>query len=73
MKYDSRMGIAYDTLFYSVFYFNFDRIKKDYQEHYGVTEKDFSFYYCTQQLFTYSFCFNDELCTTIHSVFDSGI
>ena len=45
MKYDSRMGIAYDTLFYSVFYFNFDRIKKDYQEHYGVTEKDFSFYY----------------------------
>ena len=32
MKYDSRMGIAYDTLFYSVFYFNFDRIKKDYQD-----------------------------------------
>ena len=45
MKYDSRMGISYDTLFYSALCFNFDKFKKDYLEKHGVTEEDFSFYY----------------------------
>lgn len=45
MKYDSRMGISYDTLFYSALCFNFDKFKKDYLEKHGVTEEDFSLYY----------------------------
>lgn len=41
MKYDIRMGIAHDTLYYGVLYFNTDKIKSNYQGIYGVKEDHF--------------------------------
>ena len=45
MKYDSRMGIAYDTIFYGVLYFNFDRLKGNYQKYPDISDEDFHLFY----------------------------
>lgn len=45
MKYDSRMGIAYDTIFFGNFYFNTDIIKQHFIKNFGAKENDFEFFY----------------------------
>ena len=45
LKYDSRMGIAYDTIFYGVLYFNFDRLKENYQKYPDISDEDFHLFY----------------------------
>ena len=44
MIHDSRMGIAYDTIYYGVLYFNTDKIKSNYQGVYGVKEEYFRYF-----------------------------
>ena len=49
MKYDSRMGIAYDTIFYGVLYFNFDRLKENYQKYPDISDEDFHLFYTLKE------------------------
>ena len=45
MIHDSRMGIAYDTIYYGVLFFNFEAMKKEYQSSYGIGEEDYQYFY----------------------------
>ncbi|MCI8553660.1 MAG: winged helix-turn-helix transcriptional regulator [Clostridiales bacterium] len=45
MEYDERMGIAYDTIFYGILCFNFERIKESFQRSSAVLHEDFRHFY----------------------------
>ena len=45
MKFDDRMGMAYDTIFFGDLSYNFEYIKNNLQKSYGLDENDFYYYY----------------------------
>ena len=45
MTFDAETGIVYDTLFYGVLFFNFERIKSHYQKAYSVLDSDFDYFF----------------------------
>ena len=44
MKFDDRMGIMYDTLFYGIIYFNHDTVKEVLERCYTGTEDVLQYY-----------------------------
>lgn len=49
MEYDSRIGIAYDTIFYGILYFNTDVFKEYFMKNFGVKEDDFKYFYALKE------------------------
>lgn len=49
MEYDSRIGIAYDTIFYGTFYFNTDVFKDHYIKIFNANEDDFKYFYALKE------------------------
>ena len=45
MEYDSRMGIAYDTIFFGVIYFNTDAYKQSMLTNYDISDTDLKYFY----------------------------
>lgn len=44
MLFDNEMGIAYDTIFYGVLFFNFERTKTHFEKTYGILDDDFKYF-----------------------------
>ena len=44
MEYDSRMGIAYDTVFYGVIYYNWEAFQKFFLATYGVKDEEYIYF-----------------------------
>ncbi len=45
MEYDSRISIAYDTIFYGVLYFNTRGIQATFAKNYGISDTDLKYFY----------------------------
>lgn len=45
MEYDSRISIAYDTIFYGVLYFNTEAYKQHLLKNYGISDTDLKYFY----------------------------
>ena len=45
MEYDSRISIAYDTIFYGVLYFNTEAYKQSMLKNYGIADTDLKYFY----------------------------
>ena len=45
MKFDAEMGMTYDTIFYGVLFFNFERTKAHFEKSYSVLNDDFDYFF----------------------------
>ena len=84
MTFDAETGIVYDTLFYGVLFFNFERIREHYDKWYSVIDDDFDYFFALKKSITppepelYPFFYYDSatpsfMATTFISSFKFGI